>query len=466
MGAAINTCQLGGSEEELIFDRTNAFRSVGCQAPTESLLNANASSSSRGGGGATLTLDSRTSIEESRQGSRTPLALLDGRASTASLAEEERETIGADSVWQSVEAMPRQEAASPTNEDLAALEARLEARLRELKAVPEDDKRCEHQANQTAAVTQDLHPSIPEEQLLLGFDAEEEETAAGQPACWTPTLAPSQAVPVNSGASAVMPPQLRQKLDEGVLQQQPPPPQPRVVPARQQRQLELPALQAVQQALPQGPPMTAFDAKLKIKEWQMQLRLEAKQMDREIRRVKAEEARMQKTMRSEADKGNTHGVQQLARSIVRSRRAVLQLEKAKVQLNDMNLQLTSCSATLSVQNAMRLSVDAVRGTSGGGIQDLGAIVEQFQQENSHRIGVDELIDEAFRNDEDDEAAAAEAQRVLEELELDKIRLLASTGAPRQNLATSAVGASGSVGSVASAAGGGRQQLTTARHGGS
>lgn len=464
MGAAINTCQLGGSEEELVFDRTNAFRSVGCQAPTESLLNANASSSSShlGGGGVALTLDSRTSNEDSQQAPRAPLALLDGRASTASLAEEERETIGADSVWQSVEAAPREEVASPTSDDLAALEARLEARLRELKAVPAEESR-------TAGVTQVLHPSIPEEQLLLGLEAEEEdETAAGQPACWTPTLAPSQAVPVESGAPLVMPPQLRQRQgsNEGVLQQQPPP-QSRVAPARQQRQLALPAMPAAQQArLPQGPPMSAFDAKLKIKEWQMQLRLEAKQMDREIRRVKAEEARMQKTMRTEADKGNTHGVQQLARSIVRSRRAALQLEKAKVHLNDMNLQLTSCSATLSVQNAMRLSVDAVRSTSGGGIQDLGAIVEQFQQENAHRIGVDELVDEALRSEEDDEAAAAEAQRVLEELELDKLRLLASTGAPHQTLATSAITSNGSAASVASAAGGGRQPLTTARHGGS
>lgn len=445
MGAAINTCQLGGSEEELIFERTSAFKSVGCQAPTDSLLNlnANASSSSRGAGVA-LTLDSRTSNEDGgRQIPRAPLALLDGRASTASLAEEERETIGADSVWQSAEVVRREEVASTEAEDLAALEARLEARLRELKAVPakEDD--------QATAVAHPLPTTMPEEQLLPGPESEE-DTTAGQPAYWTPTLDP-QAVPNDSAASLVtIPPQLRQK-------QQPPPPQRRAEPIQRQHQVALPAMPPVQQ----GPPMSAFEAKLKIKEWQMQLRLESKQMDREIRRVKAEEARMQKTMRTEADKGNTHGVQQLARSVVRSRRAVLQLEKAKVQLNDMNLQLTSCSATLSVQSAVRLSVDAMRG--GGGIQDLGPAVEQFQQENARRIGVDELLEEALRSDEDDEAAAAETQRVLEELELDKLRLLASTGAPRL---ASAASASGSAASVASAAGGGRQPLTTARHGGS
>mmetsp|Transcript_118998 Transcript_118998/g.237227 ORF Transcript_118998/g.237227 Transcript_118998/m.237227 type:complete len:464 (+) Transcript_118998:69-1460(+) len=463
MGAALNTCQVGGVDEELIFDRKTAFRSVGCQAPTDSLLkalNANASSSSsQAGGGCALTLDSRTSNEDGSQARSTPLALLDGHASTASLAEEEKETIGADSVWQSVEAAPREEVASPSSEDLAALEARLEARLQELKAVPGEEE------NRSVAASRVLHPSIPEEQLLLG-PAAEEETAAGQPACWTPTLDPTKAVPVDSGASLVMPPQLRQKqtTDEGVFQQQPAPP-PRVAPAQQHRQLVLPALPAVQQAPPpQGPPMSASDAKFKIKEWQMQLRLEARQIDRDIRRVKTEEARMQKTMRTEADKGNTNGVQQLARSVVRSRRSVLQLEKAKVQLHDMDLQLTSCSATLSVKNAMRLSVDAMQ--NGGGIQELGAIVEQFQQENARRSGVDELVDEALRSDEDEEAVAAEAQRVLEELELDKLRLLTSTAAPRQTLATSSVPGSGSAAPTASAAGGGRQPLTTARHGGS
>jgi len=178
----------------------------------------------------------------------------------------------------------------------------------------------------------------------------------------------------------------------------------------------------------QGDSGALVEAKMKVKEWQWQLKMEAKTLDREIKRIKSDEFKLQKKLSAEAQKGNTQHVQQLARSIVRSRKAVARLESTKVTMNDINLQLTTCAAAMSMKNAMRVSADAMRGMNGAtSIQDIAVAVEDLQRERAQGIMVEESIEEAFQNEEEEEEAALEVQKLLEELELDRIGLLASAG---------------------------------------
>jgi len=166
------------------------------------------------------------------------------------------------------------------------------------------------------------------------------------------------------------------------------------------------------------------DTKMKVKEWQWQLKMEVKNLDREIKRIKADEVKLQKRLAGEAQKGNTQHVQQLARTIVRSRKTVARLESTKVSMNDINLQLTTCAAAMSMKNAMRVSAEAMRGMNGAAsLEDLAMAMESLQHERAQSALVEESIEEAFASEEEDQEAALEVQKVLEEFELDRMGLL-------------------------------------------
>mmetsp|Transcript_82 Transcript_82/g.185 ORF Transcript_82/g.185 Transcript_82/m.185 type:complete len:576 (+) Transcript_82:1-1728(+) len=203
-----------------------------------------------------------------------------------------------------------------------------------------------------------------------------------------------------------------------------------------------------------GPELSVIDAKIKAKEWQLQLKLEAKNMDREIKRIQSEEAKFRKKITSEAQKGNAQNVQEIARTIVRGRQAVSRLEKTKSSMHAINLQLTTAIATMTMKNSMRVSVDAMREMGDmNRVEDIGAVMEGMQHE-MERCHMQEVgMEEAFLDEEEEAEAEMEARRVLEEMELDRLGLLAScaTGtAGAAHEAAGTVGAAGAMGTMGGA----------------
>jgi len=177
-----------------------------------------------------------------------------------------------------------------------------------------------------------------------------------------------------------------------------------------------------------GEPGSLVDAKIKVKEWQWQLKMEMKTLEREIKKVRSDELKLQKQMQAEAQKGNTKHVQQLARSIVRSRRTVRQLESTKVSMNDLSLQLTTCAAAMSMKHAVRVSADAMQGMNGAAsMEDLACAVEDLQNERLRGLAVEDALEDAFANEEEEAEANLEVQKLLEEFELDRMGLLAGMG---------------------------------------
>ncbi|CAE7654827.1 chmp3, partial [Symbiodinium necroappetens] len=78
-----------------------------------------------------------------------------------------------------------------------------------------------------------------------------------------------------------------------------------------------------------GQKNSIFDMKLKAKEWQWELGREAKHLDKEIAKIQKDEAKLQDQIRLQAEKGNVEAVQLLAKSVVKTRKAVQRLEKTK-----------------------------------------------------------------------------------------------------------------------------------------
>lgn len=180
---------------------------------------------------------------------------------------------------------------------------------------------------------------------------------------------------------------------------------------------------------------SAIDAKLKAKEWQWQLKTEVKHLDREIKKIQADEARLQREIQDQAQKGNVQAVQLLARSVLKSRKAVARLEKTKASMHAVNLQLTTSIASMSTSASLRLSADVMKKMNAiAKMPEVGATMEDMRREMARCADAEDSIEEALREEGEEEEAAIEVQRVLEEMALDQMGPLAMPAA----LASSAV----------------------------
>merc|ERR1719296_153847 len=109
-----------------------------------------------------------------------------------------------------------------------------------------------------------------------------------------------------------------------------------------------------------GKQSTAFDAKLKAKEWQWQLKTEMKGIERELKKIKTAQAKIEKEIHEQAAAGNVSGVQMLATHVVRSKKAIQRLEKTKISMKGVELQVTTAVATMNTANSIRLSADVMK----------------------------------------------------------------------------------------------------------
>jgi division protein CdvB (Snf7/Vps24/ESCRT-III family) len=183
-------------------------------------------------------------------------------------------------------------------------------------------------------------------------------------------------------------------------------------------------------------PESMANAKLKAKEWQFQLKVEMKLLDKEVKRIQKEEGRLQKKITEKAQKGCTQEVEQLAKTIVQARRTAASLAKTQSSMHAVDLQLSAAVATMSMKSALQLSAELMQ-EMGCLVHTLGAgsAVETMHHEMAqcaHAVH-NEMEKPSFEGgtaedaeDEERRAVAEEVQKVLEEVELEKIRLLEST----------------------------------------
>jgi len=167
------------------------------------------------------------------------------------------------------------------------------------------------------------------------------------------------------------------------------------------------------------------EAKLQAKEWQWQLKTEVKGLDREIKKIQAEETKMRKEIEACAAQGNVQSVQLLARQLVRSRKAVRRLERTKVSMHAVNLQLTTSIATMSTTSALRISADAMKNMNKiANVAEVGNTIGTMRQEMAKFAEAEDGIEAMMLDSDEENDAAVEVQKVLEEMALDQMGPLA------------------------------------------
>merc|ERR1719277_1146082 len=140
-----------------------------------------------------------------------------------------------------------------------------------------------------------------------------------------------------------------------------------------------------------------FDAKLKAKEWQYQLKTEIKGLDREIKKIVQAQQKIEKEIQAQAAEGNVQGVQMLATQIVRSKKAVQRLEQTKLSMKGVELQVTTAVATMGTAASIQLSADVMKQMNAiAKIPEVSSVMEGMRKEMQSVAAAEDGIEEALR----------------------------------------------------------------------
>lgn len=95
----------------------------------------------------------------------------------------------------------------------------------------------------------------------------------------------------------------------------------------------------------------------------------------------------------------------------------------------VDLQLTASVATMTTASSLKLSSDVMKQMHGiARIPDVGASMEQMRREMAAFADAEDGIEEALRDEDEEEEAAMEVQKVLEEMALARMGPLAAASA--------------------------------------
>lgn len=78
----------------------------------------------------------------------------------------------------------------------------------------------------------------------------------------------------------------------------------------------------------------------RVKQWQQQIKKEARLLDREIRQLDGAQAKTKSQLKQLANKGDVKNAKLLAREVVRSNKQKNRLATSKARLNSINMQLS------------------------------------------------------------------------------------------------------------------------------
>lgn len=168
--------------------------------------------------------------------------------------------------------------------------------------------------------------------------------------------------------------------------------------------------------------------KEKAREWQRQIRGDMRRLDRDINRIRQEEAKLKREIAVHAKKGNISSVRTLAVQVVRTRKASGRLERVKCSLSAVNLHLTTTTATMATGSSLKMSAKVMKQMNGlMDVPELQETMRQMRREMAKAEIVDEMIEESFADSDVEDEVDLEVARVLDELHLDTAQILAGAG---------------------------------------
>ncbi|KAL7311194.1 Vacuolar protein-sorting-associated protein 24 [Mucor circinelloides] len=153
-----------------------------------------------------------------------------------------------------------------------------------------------------------------------------------------------------------------------------------------------------------------------VKKWRQEIRGQQRGIDRQIRAIDAEEAKVKKSIKQVAKKGDVKNCKMLAKELIRSQRHKNRLYTSKAQMNSIIMQLEHQLATLKVAGSLQKSGEVMKLVNQlARLPEISQTMQQMSMEMTKAGIMEEMIGDTMDMMDDDdieEAADEEVNDVL------------------------------------------------------
>ena len=168
------------------------------------------------------------------------------------------------------------------------------------------------------------------------------------------------------------------------------------------------------------------DPKEQVNEWCKKIRKEGYNLDRQINAIKREEAKVTRSLKEAAKKGDKESCQILAKELINSRKAVTKLYTAKANLNSVQMQMKSQLATLKVAGTLQTSAEVMKSMSQlVKLPEIQKSMMELSREMMKAGVIEEMMEDVMEplgeEEEMEEAAKAEIDKVILEITTGKLK---------------------------------------------
>eukprot|EP01024_Parvocaulis_polyphysoides_P057827 TRINITY_DN6175_c0_g1_i7.p1 TRINITY_DN6175_c0_g1~~TRINITY_DN6175_c0_g1_i7.p1 ORF type:complete len:231 (-),score=42.27 TRINITY_DN6175_c0_g1_i7:1913-2539(-) len=178
------------------------------------------------------------------------------------------------------------------------------------------------------------------------------------------------------------------------------------------------------------------DAKTQVKDSQRQIRGNVRDIDREVQKLKQEEAKLILDIKKAARSGDQTMAKVLAKSLIKLRGSITKMYQAKAQLTGVSHNLTNAVAQQSASKAFAQSSQAM--SAMGKVLDpvkMGKQMQEFSVQNEKmsmaQEMMDDTLDDALDTDETEEESNDIMNQVLDEIGIDMTAKMSA--APNQRV---------------------------------
>ncbi|KAI8617081.1 Snf7-domain-containing protein [Chytriomyces sp. MP71] len=156
-----------------------------------------------------------------------------------------------------------------------------------------------------------------------------------------------------------------------------------------------------------------------VKKWRAAIRTQERELDKQIRGIDAEEAKVRKNIKAAAKRNDAQSCKVLAKEMVRSRKAKDRLHTSKAQLNSLQMQLQQQLAAAKIAGSLKQSTDIMKLVNNLiKLPEIHKTMQEMGMEMMKAGIISEMMDDAIDAlDEDgiEEEADKEVENVLFEL---------------------------------------------------
>jgi len=167
------------------------------------------------------------------------------------------------------------------------------------------------------------------------------------------------------------------------------------------------------------------EPKEQVSEWCKKLRKESNQIDRQINGIRREEAKVTKSLKDAAKKGDKDVCKILAKEVVHSRKTVNKLYCAKANINSVQMQMKGQLATIKVAGSLQKSAEVMKTMQQlVKLPEIQKTMMEMSKEMMKAGIIEEMMEDTMESitdaDDMEEEANEEIDKVLYELTAGKL----------------------------------------------